>query len=500
MSSTRHATDGELHQERYLSGPAFEEKRGLKGHHVAERAALLDDPRARSLLFFLQALSHRPGGMQKVARDLIAMFPERLGSPTMHRIGGGPGKRFSPEESARIGDELHSTFDGSPRKERSRQFFLEDCLEEANSLYRFLERLCLDPEVPMEMEDGGPEWMLHGVHYFRDVIGALYEFQSRYAESVKADFVLTEIGAQVFSTLDFGLHTTGMVVLEGLSRTGKTAATKAWCEQHLGEARFVSLTDARDQYGFFRTIAKALGLPCTYTKKAQELRDRIEDMLIKSRLLLVIDEAHYLWTHGDRIKCLPHRVNWVLTALCNEGVPVALVTTEQFALKRAQTEKQTEWSSQQLSGRIRRYRKLPLKPRKEDLEAVSRKLLPEADKDTIGLMVANAIASGLFMTGIVNTVEEARYHAKQAGRKGVTFEDVHQVFETLVFPSAVAQKVDLGSGRATAGKRACRPVASAAQKAVSGAPAATEEPEPGTVHRKHGAHEPVLTGNGGRVY
>jgi hypothetical protein len=70
-----------------------------------------------------------------------------------------------------------------------------------------------------------------------------------------------------------------MVMIDGISRIGKSTAAETWCKQHLGEARYLSLRDVRDDTRFFRTIARALGLASTYTRKAVEMRDRSEDML-----------------------------------------------------------------------------------------------------------------------------------------------------------------------------------------------------------------------------
>ena len=73
---------------------------------VAARAALLEHPAKRSLLWFLQALSLEAGGFKKLAADLVAMFPERLGTATMHRIGMKPGRIFSPRDVRRVEGEL----------------------------------------------------------------------------------------------------------------------------------------------------------------------------------------------------------------------------------------------------------------------------------------------------------------------------------------------------------------------------------------------------------
>lgn len=72
MSSTRHTRLGSpISYERYMSNRRFVELRGVSGVAVAAKAELYSDPRKRSLIFFLQALSLKPGGLRGVARRML---------------------------------------------------------------------------------------------------------------------------------------------------------------------------------------------------------------------------------------------------------------------------------------------------------------------------------------------------------------------------------------------------------------------------------------------
>src|SRR5260370_26377142 len=62
-----------------MESPEYAEMRGIPGTAVAAKAHLYPEARKRSLLFFLQSLSLKHGGLRKVAHDLIAAFPERAG-------------------------------------------------------------------------------------------------------------------------------------------------------------------------------------------------------------------------------------------------------------------------------------------------------------------------------------------------------------------------------------------------------------------------------------
>ena len=75
-----------LSQERYMSSPEYAELRGVSGTAVAPRAAILDDPAMRRLLWFLQAKSLEPGGLKQVARKILEQNPDRIGTPSMHRF------------------------------------------------------------------------------------------------------------------------------------------------------------------------------------------------------------------------------------------------------------------------------------------------------------------------------------------------------------------------------------------------------------------------------
>src|SRR5690606_33805829 len=109
--------------------------------------------------------------------------------------------------------------------------------------------------------------------------------------------------------------------------------------------------------------------------KAVQLRDRIEETLQAGHLLLILVEAHYCWpTSNSRFAC-PSRVTWLMTALVNQRVPVALISTEQFLRTQKVMEARTHWTSEQFTGRIGHYEKLPNNLTTEDLAKVAKALL-----------------------------------------------------------------------------------------------------------------------------
>src|ERR1035437_4528179 len=391
MSNTRTAKPGTpLRQERWASSEEFE--RGLLGNLVARRCSALDDPEKRQLVYFLQSLSHREGGIEKVAAVLLSAFSERIGTPSMHQFGMKPGQVYSASQVRAVRQDIQT--DDNPRHswplKGEREFALEEisddyvappdtapesypakefsdhCENATRGLAGHLEELCLNPAV--KMQDGWP-W------YFPTLFQSLREYQAAFAEKERSETVVTEIGAQIYDTLDYALEAKCLVLIEGLARMGKTFAAKAWCSERPGPARYVQVPSTNDDVGFFRAIAKALGVSCGRSWKAVQLRQRIEDTLQTGDLILVMDEAHYLWPVSDCRHALPGRINWVMTALINQGVPVALVTTPQFIVTQKAVEKRTHWTSEQFIGRIGHYLPLPKSLGEEDLGKVAKGLL-----------------------------------------------------------------------------------------------------------------------------
>jgi len=389
MSSTRHAPQGSaVSYERYMSSPEYAELRGIPGTAVAAKAQLCTDTRKRSLLFFLHALSIKEGGLRFVTRALLKRLPS----------------------------------------------FSEDALTE------FLVELCINPKVEFSNETASG---------FDRVIDALRDFQDRYEATVKSDFVLTTIGREIFETLDHALAIGKMVVIEGESGIGKTTAVEAWVTAHQGRTRFISLSGITHKTGFFRKLAGVIGLTAA-KGKAMDMQVRVEEFFRKTGLMLVIDEAHYLWPQYQRSYSSPELIDWVNTALVNHNVPVALICTDQFAKLKARVETQTGWTSEQLEHRVKRYKKLSSTPTKEDLEAVAARLLamrwnshdqrwnasgPTPQRDSIKMVVGYALTCKMRLPAVANTVEEARYQARQHGRSQILATDIRAALLDYQIPS-----------------------------------------------------------------
>jgi hypothetical protein len=408
MSSTRRASDG-FHQERYCSAEEF--SRGLLANVVAKRCELVKRPEDRELIWFLQLLSHRCG-LDQVAAEVIEKFPDRIAAPSMRPPDPRQEQAKRLSEQAAIARRIRLLRDGdgempeTPKNERRVVVNVKN--HAAEEMPKLLARICTDPSLDLQSVN---PW------YFKSFVESLRDHMRSSAEAIRRGLVVTEIGKAVEEELDYALESGCMTVTEGLARTGKSFSARAWCEAHPGRARFVQVPSFNDDIGFFRKIAEAIGSASALSLKGVQLRERIEAALQSSKLMLVLDEAHYLWPQNNRREALPGRVNWIMTALVNHGVPVALLTTPQFMVAQKVVEKRTGWTSEQFVGRIGHYKKLPGTLNATDLAAVARYHFPEGDKKTIEVLVLYAQASAKYLAAIETTVKRARFLASKERRE-----------------------------------------------------------------------------------
>src|SRR5260370_34156228 len=105
MSSTRRALDStELHQNRWASSSEF--THSINALLAAKRIREVDDPEIQKLLWFIQYRSLEPRGLKVLAAELIEEFPERLGTPTLRKIGLQLHRRYNRQELEAIRKEI----------------------------------------------------------------------------------------------------------------------------------------------------------------------------------------------------------------------------------------------------------------------------------------------------------------------------------------------------------------------------------------------------------
>lgn len=314
----------------------------------------------------------------------------------------------------------------------------------ANAPVAGLEDYCLDPGASITGES----------------LDVLRAFRNQYLARAATGRVQTSFGSRIAATLDYTRSARTISIIDGPSRTGKSFATRAWCEQSGGLARYVEVPCSPDDTSFFHRLAKALGVSINLNSKAVELRTRVEDVLQNGDLMLVLDEAHYCWPAGRlRHSTMPFRINWIDTALANFNVPVALVTTPQFYVAQKSVEKQTGWNSDQFIGRVGHVERLPEKLPFADLVDVAAALMPAGGSRSHRKLAAYADISRKHLASIEAIVKRATWLARRDGESGASEEHIDRAINECVIPSDAALSVSLREGGQVAAE-ASRPIRS----------------------------------------
>lgn len=398
MSSTRYADPGSpLSQERFRSDPAFNAVRPISGTAVAALCELLTDPADRQLVLFLQGLSLRDGGADRLAQDMVAMIPDLI--------------RYK--------------------------------VDAEEDLPEFLIRLCIDPEGVFEGElapeclssNGSGKLWAPGFENMKQVKGALIEFKRRYEDRVRKQFYLTEIGRQIWKQLDYALETKRMIVIEGREGRNKTEAVQAWYNCHLGESRFVDLKGTSNKTAHFRAFAKGYGVGHGEAHTLSRMQANVEWVLEVSRLMPVIDEAHFSFSQGPRMRTRPEMLDWIDTALCNPPMAVALITTPHFMTCIQKAVDQVGWNYRQFARRCKRYWRLPAKNSPRDIEGVIRHLLPGVDRKTVEMIVSYETMNKKDLSAVGDVVHEAKLLANEEGSQKVTFDHVDRAIREVLLLS-----------------------------------------------------------------
>ncbi len=462
MSNTRHASDGEFHQERFASADSL--GRGLLANLVARRCELAYpelSPEDLNLIWSLQLASHRQG-LAKLCTDLVAGNLERIGTPAMRRFGMGPQQVYTPEQVKAVRAELSNGRDfplageqtvteklliaqGLKYEDEVRhpqnypaRSFLDVPAMTSEMLPKLLARLCTDPACTIA--ECKP-W------YFETLIESLRRhFESAMAVIRDKTFV-TRIGREIYSQLDDCLELGWFMQIEGDPGTGMSFAAKAWCDMHPGQARYVAVPSSNDDISFFRSIAAGIGSASGFSMKGVQLRERIEATLPISKHLIVFDNAGYLWPQNNRREALPNRLNWILGLVAN-GVPAVILTTPQFAIDQGIIQAKTKWLNEQFRSRLNRYKRLSSTLTKEDLISLVRQRLGNATEDAVTMLVCFAHVSGRNHQAVQVVGSRAAYLAKREGRSEIIAKDVASALEDGL--------PNLGTPRATAKEKADR--------------------------------------------
>ncbi|HLX72909.1 MAG TPA: ATP-binding protein [Verrucomicrobiae bacterium] len=485
-----------LSLERYKTTPEFIALHGISARAAAIRAAFIDDPKIRSLIWWLQFHSLQPGRLKKIATEVLEKNPHRIGTPSMRRFGMKRGQIYNAEQVKAVRAELPDSYDfglrGETRNymddgwrsvdpivedglravEESKKHpvsypasrFVEICSGRENQLADFLSEFCINPrlqcgnskaddtsrnhyEQKLEIAFGervrsSRAWLW----WFDNIVEALLEYKDHQEQSTRQKFLLTALGKKVWETLDYSLRTRRMVLLDGIQGRGKSEAAKAWVSFHPGEARYVELKGITNRASAFREIARALGVPTGYSKTASEIQFRIEDALQRSKLMLVVDEAHRAFLRNTRSTNRPELIDWFYSAVADEGVPLGLISTPQFIKDMAIAAEKTGWNYLQFRRRMK-YVPLPAKNSESDIERVARHVLPGASDRVIDEVVFYVVASTRDLSAIGEIVDELKDMLGCDTLEKVTHGQVKRVIDERLMKSDDAFKQAIEAAR-----------------------------------------------------
>ena len=343
---------------------------------ILRRAKELKDHKRVKLLWFLQSLALQDCGDEKFATDLKGHFPER---------------------HARLMKSQYWGFASDP-----------DPINAKDELFKQV--MGDDATCP-------------------EATALLLEYMRLTESDTKRRFHLTNIGSKVWETLDWCQEERRPCFIEGFEGRGKTSAARAWHESHRGESRYVSLPGLRTQRDFFEAIATAYGVNFSSAKAPNEIRFRLRDMIVRSGLILILDEAHHALPERHRAG-RPALIDWIDCDLCNAGVPVVLVSTPQFGPSLAEFADRTKWNAGQFRRRFSgRWTCLPVKTSRDDLVTLAEQAMPKVGSKGLNLAVGYAGTFGRDVSGLFDLVRDAERRARKANHPAVTYQDLRAAYD-----------------------------------------------------------------------
>ena len=255
---------------------------------------------------------------------------------------------------------------------------------------------------------------------------------------------MTAVGRTIWKQLDFCLRMGEMVVIQGREGIGKSEAVKAWVAAHEGECRYLQLTSTTNQTEFFRELAGVCGVACSYIRKVQEMKPRAADVLRRSKLMVVIDEEHWLLPQTQRVETRPLLLDWLYSGLNNFGVPVAVIATPQFSQLAAHVEKRTGWNADQFLRRAKRFTDLPARLEADDLRLVAGALLPDGTETMVKIVAAFWGMKEHQLNAMKDLVREARFMAEGEGRTQIRIADLERAMKEEIEPTLLAKVKAMG--------------------------------------------------------
>jgi hypothetical protein len=419
------------------------------------RQEVIANPRLGELLWFLQAISLKPGGLAALAESIIGRFKDELGSlilPTNK-------ERFTKEESITIWDNIpyaarrsfqNGSFEAYNKADSEEEADMWESMtvDWANVPIRTSQRAAISrndskpelsrellikafagfaitrlPELFVELCIDASKNLSPSPWFLPSLMKCLFLFMDDYAEEQRRKMAKTDVAERVFEVLDYAFEATVMVILEGDPRLGKSFSARSWCAMYPGRARMVPVPCHNRQIDLFRAIGEALGID--HRGRTSDLREKVEYTMRGSGLMLVFDEAHFLIPANFTDTTTPGRLNWVRTEIHDRDLPCVLIVTPQsFDTALKKYVKKTSHRFDQFFGRTQTF-KISSKISLDQIMAVARFHFPELNPALLKIIAGRAKQYG---TSCLQKVEQiakrARHLARKGGRPNISKEDL----------------------------------------------------------------------------
>jgi hypothetical protein len=433
---------------------------------------LKNEPRLLELLWFIQWFSFQPGGLVKLAEDVLSAAGDRVVTKAMKRAGPpgrdgqwtleqaltawksewrGPGlyqrdtlglaeydaeappaasrceflewlacyvaMELTPERvNSGLGCDKASILHGLRRFNYS--YFKSKAAETAaERLPGYLREICTIPDTSVA---AGPDW-------FPDIIAVLLEFMASHAAAEKSKLAATEVSRAVFDAFEYSWESKRLVRITGDSRFGKTESAKTYCAMYPGRFRLVKVPAGDADSDLIREVAECLGMGLPFGRLPTGKRQQLEDILRHGRIGIALDECHYLFPASFTRNSSPSRLNWVRGRIVDCGLPCVLMATPQtYEVQETRFQRTTGYNLDQFTGRIALDKHLPEMISQGDLMAVARHHCGAVSQSVLDILVGAAMAAPNYVGAINNLASRALWISQRRGARAIALEDVRQ--------------------------------------------------------------------------
>jgi hypothetical protein len=524
----------ELLAEKFAAAARMEDVR------LAEQ--LEKDPRLGELLRAIQWFSFQPGGLAKLAKDVLAAYSSRVFTKAM-KMAGTPGRdgQWTLEqcliawEQAWKDDGFFRLRDRSSNRTLAMELLMsEDELDEkppkVGCDFKHWLAFYFELTLTVDRITGGIDCdkasILRGLHqfnhahfrdeafktaaerlpgylydlctlqnleigegpfWFPDVLAVLFDFMAEHDGKERLSVALTEVSRIIADTVDDIWESKGLGRITGRTGFGKTYNLESECRSRPGRFRRAEVPGGDSLSDLIRIIGESLGMEFPFGRLKPEHRQKVEFALRHLRLGIVLDEAHRLCPEKFNRDSIAERYNWIRSAIIDQGLPCVLSVTyqtnagETTEQRESRFVKTTGFNMEQFTRRITNDVLLPKLLSQGDFVAVAKHYFGELNQTEIEYLVDAAMSSfgGIGVFRIVKL--RAHRIAELRGAKEASFSDYQAAVDTV--PRATA---GFGSGAGEHSARTGKPAKPARQPRKPAA-AAVQGFRPGIAANDFGA-------------